>query len=382
VSARPTTDQLIAAWTTEVVGSGAADYLPEVMAVVNRTSQNRFARWLPTAWTVAPARAPKLRTGIVLVAMLALLVALAVGTLVAGGLRRPAFTLQSVVPLPGSVGVIFASASDSAVWATVEGGVVRIDPATGTTSMLALPGVSTQLTGVLEHDGALWVTEYGADRVVRIDPTTGQVTGEVSANRPGGLAWEHGVWAGGKGEVIRIDHVSATVDLRLADPSLGAYAVVPGALWYLTRSGDAASAVEVDPATGVERRRIAVAAGAAESIAIDAAGNPWVWSRSDTRSTIVALDAARGTAGEPFDVPYDVIGGVVPAGGSMWALPFPNDAGGSRIVELSPAGPTGRTEALTDGLDPDVPTIAFGSLWIPWDSHGELYRYPVDALAR
>ena len=44
MSARPTTDQLIAAWTTEVVGSGAADYLPEVMAVVNRTSQNRFAR--------------------------------------------------------------------------------------------------------------------------------------------------------------------------------------------------------------------------------------------------------------------------------------------------------------------------------------------------
>ena len=111
MSARPTTDQLIAAWTTETVGSGAADYLPEVMAVVNRTSQNRFARWLPTAWTVAPARAPKLRTGIVFVAMLALLVALAVGTLVAGGLRRPAFTLQSVVPLPGSVDTIYSSAS-------------------------------------------------------------------------------------------------------------------------------------------------------------------------------------------------------------------------------------------------------------------------------
>ena len=380
MSARPTTDQLIAAWTTEVVGSGAADYLPEVMAVVNRTSQNRFARWLPTAWTVSPARAPKLRTGIVLVAMLALLVALAVSTLVAGGLRRPVFTLQSVVPLPGSIGTIFASASDSAVWATTQNGVVRIDPATGTTSTLAVPDVTSELTSVLEHDGAVWIADYAANRIVRVDPATGQVTGEVSANRPGGLSWEHGVWAGAMGEVIRIDPVSATEDLRLPDAT--AYAVVPGALWYLTPADGESFAVEVDPATGVERRRIAVPAEAAGSIAIDEAGNPWVWLRNDSRSTIVALDAANGTSGEPFDVPYDVIGGIVPAGGSMWALPLPSEAYGSRIVQLSPTGPTGRTEPLEVGLDPDVPTIGFGSLWIPWDAHGELYRYPMDALAR
>jgi hypothetical protein len=381
VSARPTTDQLIAAWAADTVGSGAADYLPEVMAVVNRTSQNRLARWLPTAWTVAPARAPRLRTGLVLVAVLVLLVALAAGTLVAGALRRPAFTLQSVVPLPGSVGVVFLSASDEAVWATAEGGVVRIDPTTGAASTLALPDATTQLTGVLEHDGAVWIADYGANRVSRVDPATGAVTGEVEAAKAGGLAWEHGVWASASGvdEIVRIDPASAAVDLRLEDAI--SYAVVPGALWYLTGSVDAPFAVEIDPATGAERRRIAVPFEAAESIGIDEAGNPWAWRRRAARSTVVALDADGGTAGEPFDLPYDVIGGIVPAGGSMWALPNPSKADGSRIVQLSPTGPTGRVEPLQDGLDPDGPTIGFGSLWIPWDSHGALYRYPVNALA-
>ncbi len=71
----------------------------------------------------------------------------------------------------------------------------------------------------------------------------------------------------------------------------------------------------------------------------------------------------------------------MPIGSSMWGLTAANNPEGSQIVELGRTGPTGRAETLDDGLDPDGPAIAFGSIWIPSDSKGVLYRYPVDALA-
>ena len=90
-----------------------------------------------------------------------------------------------------------------------------------------------------------------------------------------------------------------------------------------------------------------------------------------------------GHGGHPVRAsPYEAIGGLVPIGDTVWALPAPDATDGSRIVELGASGPTGRVESLADGLDPDGAVVAFGSIWIPWDNHGALYRYPVDALAR
>jgi len=65
----------------------------------------------------------------------------------------------------------------------------------------------------------------------------------------------------------------------------------------------------------------------------------------------------------------------------MWALTGANNPEGSQIIELGATGPTGRAETLDEGLDPDGPAIAFGSIWIPWDGQGILHQYPVDALA-
>jgi hypothetical protein len=51
------------------------------------------------------------------------------------------------------------------------------------------------------------------------------------------------------------------------------------------------------------------------------------------------------------------------------------------VIQIGPDGPTGREETLAPGLDPDIPVVAFGSIWIPFDNHAALYRYPSDALA-
>ncbi len=273
------------------------------------------------------------------------------------------------------------SASDDALWATVEGGVLAIDPTTGNTTRIEVPNAGPQLTGVLARPDAVWVADYFGNRIVRVDRSTGQVTNEVHIAQPANLEWQDGLWAQGKaGGVVRIGAATGEVDFRLPDAI--AYAAAPGALWYLTLSDLEAAAVEVDPRTGAERRRVAVPAAAAGGISIDAAGNPWIHARGPARTTVVTVEAATGTAGRPFELPYDAIGGIVPIGNTVWALPAVDAAGGSRIVELGPTGPTGREEALQDGLDPDGAIIGFGSIWIPWDGKASLYRYPVDALAR
>jgi hypothetical protein len=79
--------------------------------------------------------------------------------------------------------------------------------------------------------------------------------------------------------------------------------------------------------------------------------------------------------------PHDFIGGIVPVGGLMWGLVGPQADGRARLIELGPGGAMGREEELAPGLDPDIPVVAFGSVWIPFDGHAALYRYPSDALA-
>lgn len=384
-------DDVIATWAAESIGGGGPDYLPEVLLMVERTPQHRWARWVPGAGTMSPAKAPSMSTRTILVVAAALLLLVVVSALAAGALRRPAFALQAVVPIPGSVGVVFASATDDAIWATVDGGVVSIDPKTGAATRFEVPGGGPELNGVAASSDAVWVADYQQDRVVRLDRASGKVTAEIPIQLPLDLHVQDGVWAiekklGGPhiGDIVRIDPATATIDLRI--PGVSSYAVVPGALWYVTRSAynqtaAEAFAVEVDPVTGVERRRIAIPVAAARAIAIDAGGNPWVYQRRSDQTTFVALDAANGTAGAPFMVPFDVLSGVVPIGSSMWAVSAADGPNGARMVELGPTGPTGRAESLDPEINPDGAVVAFGSVWIPSEGDASLYRYPADALA-
>jgi len=379
-------DDVIATWAAESTGGGKPDYLPEVLLMVERTPQHRWARWVPGAGTTSPAKAPAMNTRAVLVVAAALLLLLVGGALVAGSLRRPTFSLQSVVPLPAAEGTIFVGTSDDAIWATVVDGVLSIDPKTGVATRHEVPFGGTDITGVVATSEAIWAADYFGNRIMRLDRATGELTAETSVVNPAGMQLdESGLWVLDKvAGLVRINPSTGVIEKRL--PPAYSFAVVPGALWYITRSetGPAATeafAVEVDPVTGEERRRIPIPVDAARWIAIDTASNPWVYQRRSDRSVIAAIDAAKGTVGTPFAVPYDVIGGVVPIGSSMWAITAANNPEGARIVELGRTGPTGRAETLDDGLDPDGPAIAFGSIWIPWEGKGVLYQYPLDALA-
>ena len=385
MSLRHDPDQLITSWVAETVGAGGPDYLSEVLAMVERTPQHRWAKWFPGAWTMAPAEAPIARGRVVLVAGALVLLALATAALVAVGafkVQRPPFVLQGVVHLPGTMAIPLVSAFDGKLWATVEGGVVAIDPTTGDSSRFEVPGAGLQLTGLVVRPDAVWVADYDNSRVVRVDRSTGTVTAEVVVRRPGGLQGEDGLWTQmiDGGGAVRIDPKTAKIDLMLRDAT--SLAVAPNALWYLTVAERGPVLVEADPSTGVERRRIAVPAAAAKGISIDAAGNPWLSARQVDRTTVARVEVATGNVGPTFELPYEAIGGIVPIGDSIWALVAAGPTGGSRMVELGATGPTGRVEALEDGLDPDGAVEGFGSIWVPWEGKQTLYRYPADALAK
>ena len=351
--------------------------------MVERTPQQRWAKWFPGGWTVAPGKAPIVRSRMLLAAAALLLIALVASALLAGGSRRPAFVLQGVVPLPVSSDAVFASASDDALWATVGDAVLKIDPRTGTSTRFTVPNAGATLTGALGSPDSIWVADYYDNRVVRLDRSTGAFIGDVTVGKPGGLQWQDGLWVqdGGGGGVVRITP-TGDVDLRL--PEAISYVVTPGALWYVAASDGKAWAVEADPGTGAERRRIAIPPDAAQFITTDATGNPWIFARQPGWHTtrVVTVEAATGFVGRPFELPDPVFGGIASIGNSVWALMGPASAGGSRLIELGATGPTGREEPLQDGLDPDGAVVAFGSVWIPWETKGAMYRYPVNALAR
>ena len=382
MSLRRDPDQLISTWVADSVGVGGPDYLSEVLAVVERTPQKRWAKWFPGGWTVAPAKAPIVRSWMLVAALALLLLAVAAAALLAGTSRRPAFVLQGVVPLPKSADAVFASASDDALWATVGDAVLKIDPRTGTSTRFAVPNSGGTLTGALGSPNSIWVADYYGDRVVRLDRSTGDFIGDVFVGEPGGLQWQDGLWvqSGSGGGAVRIAP-NGDIDLRLHDAT--SFVVTPGALWYVAASDGKAWAVEADPGTGAERRRIAIPPDAAQFITTDATGNPWIFARQPGWHTtrVVTVEAATGFVGRPFDLPDPVFGGIASIGNSVWALMGPASAGGSRLIELGATGPTGREEPLQDGLDPDGAVVAFGSVWIPWETKGAMYRYPVNALA-
>ena len=164
MSLRRDPDHLIASWVADSVGLGGPDYLSEVLAVVERTPQHRWAKWFPGAWTVAPAKAPGMRTRMVVVSVAVLLLAALVSfALAAGAVRRPSFALQGVVPLPGAVGAPFVGASDwRALGNRDRRSCSRSIPATGNDDDATnFPGAGSDLSGVLARPDAIWVADRG-----------------------------------------------------------------------------------------------------------------------------------------------------------------------------------------------------------------------------
>ena len=206
----------------------------------------------------------------------------------------------------------------------------------------------------------------------------GSGTGQVRRRRclrPGGLGCR---MACGRGQCRRVgEDLSATAKIDVRLPDAIAYAVAPEALWYVSCSDLEAAAVEVDPATGAELR---------VSPCLPRQGHQHRCGGKPVDLRARASPHHRGQGRHPTGMagaPRAPLRGDRRPGPDrdiVWALPAPEPRGAPGSSNWRP-GPTGAWSPSLTASTPTAP-VAFGSIWIPWDNHGALYRYPVDAFAR
>ncbi|RKP49779.1 glutamine cyclotransferase [Pararobbsia silviterrae] len=106
-----------------------------------------------------------------------------------------------------------------------ENRILKIDPATGRVlAAIPAPGNGGD-SGLAWAEGALWVGEYRARKIHRIDPETGTILSTIESNRfVTGVTWVdgelwHGTWEGDQSELRHIDPVTGAIIESLDMPA-------------------------------------------------------------------------------------------------------------------------------------------------------------------
>ncbi len=269
-------ERRLAAWfETEAGGSASERFFEEVFRRTSATRQHRrwplgIDSWTPPA---ALQRSGRLAWALALVALIA---ALAVGTLLVGGLVKrsevvPAPDASTAPALPAAVPATIAAKvtldarptamahGAGSIWVANGDIVSRIDPATNrvVASVTLGPGAS-----VGAGDAGVWISSYGANVVGRVDPATNTVLAAVAVVGPDFVTVDRtDVWvtSSDAGTVTRIDPVKNEV---VATISVGSYpaavATGDGTVWVtrIVPIGDTvAQVVRIDPATNTVATR-------------------------------------------------------------------------------------------------------------------------------
>ncbi len=106
-----------------------------------------------------------------------------------------------------------------------ESRIDKIDPATGDVlSTIPAPGAGAD-SGLAWADGSLWVGQYRARTIHRIDPDSGRILRTIESDRfVTGVSWVdgdlwHGTWEGETSDIRRVDPETGDVLERLELPS-------------------------------------------------------------------------------------------------------------------------------------------------------------------
>jgi ABC-type transport system substrate-binding protein/DNA-binding SARP family transcriptional activator len=211
--------------------------------------------------------------------------------------------------------------------------VTRIDRDTeAVTQTVRLSGAST--SAIAADADAVWVADAAADRLVRIDPATGEIRGTVEPGlRPTALAvGAGGVWVAdyGAGSVAEVDPASGQT-LVTVSPGKGPVAMAVGAdgVWVANALDSTVS--RIDPASGAVVATVPVPSG---PVALTAAGDS-IWVASEYAGTVSEIDPRTNTVVRRRDVGGSPTSLTV-AGDTLWVGMRPRvPRSGGRLVLLS-----------------------------------------------
>ncbi len=196
-----------------------------------------------------------------------------------------------------------APAPDGTVWYTAQGSgeLGRLDPATGTTTHVALGAGSSPHGVIVGPDGAPWVTDSGLNAIARVDPATSAVrrfplpagTPNVNLNTavfaPDGVLW----FTGQAGYHGRLDPTTATAEVFASPRGRGPYGitVTPGGdVWYASLAGNHIARVDRSSGTATPVEPPTAGQGARR-----------VWSDSQGRIWVSEWNAGQVARHDPAD---------------------------------------------------------------------------------
>ena len=220
--------------------------------------------------------------------------------------------------------------------------VYRVDPSTLKIVARIATGRNPEGIALDARDAAVWVADHRGGTVERIDPATNKVVATISAGNTGpsgphqigvGLG---SVWVGvpNTSSVYRIDpatnRVIATIEIpALASPCSG-FAFSPDAVWTPSCQ-DATRLVRIDPATNKVAAMIKLDGYGDDPILID--GVPWlvVEGKSGPPARMVRINPATNTIDRIVALGDSFRGSnLVVAKNSVWAI----DSANARILQL------------------------------------------------
>ncbi len=251
-------------------------------------------------------------------------------------------------PTPESSPFDITTGSDGNLWFTeyAANKIGKINPSTGDITEYDIPTEDSEPGGITNGpDGNLWFTQWGGNKIGRITPS-GTIT-EYSFPTPGGKAYN--ITTGPDGNLWFTkpdgDHISKI------DPSTGTITEYPapynfysitadldGSLWV---SGSSHIA-KVDPDTGTITEYPDVSPGG--DITTDSDGNLWLLQSGQQNGQIAKVDPGTGTVTAEYPLPpaygeaYNIITG---PDGNLW-------------FTLYDENKIGRLEPLLPGMDPVI----------------------------
>ena len=285
-------------------------------------------------------------------------------------------TVEAIQVDAGPVGLAIGEAG--AVWAvSARGDAVSRIPAGAAEPDLVVEVPGTPLRATWAYD-ALWVTSFGAEQLVRLDPATGTISDRVPTGAgPEGVTAAFGsVWvvAQDAGRLLRVDPRTAIVTDRI-EIGVGARLVTAGPRWlYVSHHADG-RVLRIDPGTGHVWRSQEVWRGP-QGMALEH-GRLWVACTAGNR--VVVLDA------ETLDVVDRLHGPEAPdpvtlaPDGTVLAV----SQAGPTVVTIDPATrePIGRlalgeADQLYDQANLDA-VVSGGQVWVTSFNDNAVLRAPL-----
>jgi len=232
----------------------------------------------------------------------------------------------AIVALAVVAAVVVASRPHAGPAVIAADSVGAISPSSG--GLIAVVPVGSSPTGVAAGAGAMWVADYDAGTVSRINPKTHAVEPIPVGSTPTGIAvGANAVWVANSysGTVSRIDPADDSVASITVGNGPSGVAVGDGFVWVANSSDGTLS--RIDPL-------------------------------SDTATTIPL-----GGATEAADVAF--------GDGAVWV----SDAADGRVLRLDPD--TNRVTSINVGNGPSAITVGFGSVWVTNNLDGTISRINV-----